>query len=75
MWRGVAAPGFMTTLMHESSLSRNVRYIAGASSKPIRWVMMNEGSIAPRSIRSSNSGMYLCMWLNCGSCSRRRQKR
>ena len=53
----------MTTLMHESCLSRNVRYIAGASSRPIRWVMMKDGSISPRSMRSSRIGMYLCTWV------------
>ena len=44
----------MTTLMQPSSLSRNVRYIAGASSRPIRCVMMKDGSISPRSMRSSS---------------------
>ena len=55
------AAGFITTLMQESCLSRNVRYMAGASSSPMRCVMTNEGSISPRSMRSSSSGMYLCM--------------
>ena len=61
MWCGVATPGFITTLMHASCLSRNVRYMAGASSRPIRCVMMKDGSISPRSMRSSKMGMYLCM--------------
>ena len=35
--------GFMTTLMHASCLSRNVRYMAGVSSSPIRCVLMTDG--------------------------------
>ncbi len=37
--------------------------IAGAASSVTRCVMMKEGSILPRSIRSRSSGMYLCMWV------------
>ena len=36
---GVARPGFITTLMHASRLSRNVRYIGGASPHGFRlWI-------------------------------------
>src|SRR4030095_7202038 len=59
----VRSPGFITTLIQASSFSRNGRYISGASSSVTRWVMMKDGSISPRSIRSSSAGMYLCMWV------------
>src|SRR5207248_8104406 len=45
--------GSSTTLMHLSFLSRNVRYAVGASSKPSRCVITNDGSISPCSMRRS----------------------
>src|SRR4051812_8155368 len=49
--------GFNTTLMHSSSLSRNILYPFGASSSGISWVMTKLGSISPFWIRSSNGRM------------------
>ena len=43
--------GVITTLMHSSCLSRNVRYISGASSSVARCVITNDGSISPLSMR------------------------
>src|SRR5262245_52707065 len=42
--------GFITTFTQPSCLSRNVRYICGASSSDTRWVTTNEGSISPVSM-------------------------
>src|SRR4051812_13574282 len=42
--------GFSTTLMQPSSFARNVLYMFGASSSEAKWVITNDGSIAPVSI-------------------------
>src|SRR4051794_18430822 len=42
-----AIPGFNTTLMHPSVLSRNVLYISGPRSSGTSCVITNDGSICP----------------------------
>src|SRR5690606_41382851 len=51
-----AVPGSRTTLMQSSSLSRNVRYISGASSSGARCVMTNAGSMSPAALRRRRRG-------------------
>ena len=48
--------GLRTTLMQPSFLSRKVLYMAGPSSRATRWVITNEGSISPFSIRRRSCG-------------------
>ena len=49
--------GRSTTLMHSSSLSRNMRYPRGASSSAIRCVITSEGSISSRWMRPRSGRM------------------
>lgn len=46
--------GRITTLITPSSLSRNLAYISGASSRLAGWVITKLGSIAPATIFSNN---------------------
>jgi hypothetical protein len=49
--------------MHASRLSRNILYARAASSSLMRWVITNEGSMSPRSMRASNFGIRRCTWV------------
>ena len=50
--------------MQPSFLSRNVLYISGARSSGTLWVMTNDGSIYPSSMRRRRSSVqrFTCVW-------------